>query len=93
MCTDVSSCSDERNSTFLFSQTSNSKVNTMAFFLDAGTDLFGSKQNTRLEFSGCPTLSELIIACEAHFDKEGLVRRPAGAPDVSFKIQTMQVWL
>ena len=64
----------------------------MAFFLDVGTDLFGSKQNTRLEFAGCPTLSELIIASEAHFDREGRLRRPAGSPDVSYKIQTMQVY-
>eukprot|EP01060_Flectonema_neradi_P034951 TRINITY_DN627_c0_g1_i3.p1 TRINITY_DN627_c0_g1~~TRINITY_DN627_c0_g1_i3.p1 ORF type:complete len:299 (+),score=61.81 TRINITY_DN627_c0_g1_i3:64-897(+) len=64
----------------------------MAFFLDVGTDLFGAKQNTRLEFAGCPTLSELIIAAEAHFDKECRLRRPAGSPDVSFKCQTMQVY-
>eukprot|EP01061_Rhynchopus_euleeides_P037365 TRINITY_DN6356_c0_g1_i4.p1 TRINITY_DN6356_c0_g1~~TRINITY_DN6356_c0_g1_i4.p1 ORF type:complete len:280 (+),score=113.45 TRINITY_DN6356_c0_g1_i4:55-894(+) len=64
----------------------------MAFFLDVGTDLFGVKQNTRLEFAGCPTMSELIIAVEAHFDKEQRLRRPAGHPDVSFKCQSMQVY-
>jgi len=64
----------------------------MAFFLDVGTDLFGSKQNTRLEFSGTPTLSELIIAAEAHFDKEQRIRRPAGVPDTPFKSQTAQVY-
>ncbi|KAJ9466729.1 flagellar protein essential for flagellar pocket biogenesis [Diplonema papillatum] len=64
----------------------------MAFFLDVGTDLYGVKQNTRLEFAGRPTLSELIISGEAHFDKEQRIRRPAGAPDGSFKIQTMQVY-
>eukprot|EP01061_Rhynchopus_euleeides_P037366 TRINITY_DN6356_c0_g2_i2.p1 TRINITY_DN6356_c0_g2~~TRINITY_DN6356_c0_g2_i2.p1 ORF type:complete len:279 (+),score=106.44 TRINITY_DN6356_c0_g2_i2:64-900(+) len=64
----------------------------MAFFLDAGTDLFGAKQNTRLEFAGCPTMSELILAIEAHFDKEQRLRRPAGHHDVSFKCQSMQVY-
>eukprot|EP01059_Diplonema_ambulator_P002962 TRINITY_DN125_c0_g1_i1.p1 TRINITY_DN125_c0_g1~~TRINITY_DN125_c0_g1_i1.p1 ORF type:complete len:296 (+),score=96.74 TRINITY_DN125_c0_g1_i1:57-890(+) len=64
----------------------------MAFFLDVGTDLFGVKQNTRLEFASCPNMSELIIAAEAHFDKEQRIRRPAGVPDVAFKIQTMQVY-
>ena len=64
----------------------------MAFFLDAGTDLFGVKQNTRLEFAGSPTMSEVIIALEAHFDKEQRLRRPAGHPDTSFKCQSMQVY-
>eukprot|EP01059_Diplonema_ambulator_P005059 TRINITY_DN1478_c0_g1_i1.p1 TRINITY_DN1478_c0_g1~~TRINITY_DN1478_c0_g1_i1.p1 ORF type:complete len:293 (+),score=96.17 TRINITY_DN1478_c0_g1_i1:46-879(+) len=64
----------------------------MSFFLDVGTDLFGVKQNTRLEFAGCPTLSELITTAEAHFDKEQRIRRPSGVPDVSYKCQTMQVY-
>eukprot|EP00755_Sulcionema_specki_P003492 Sspe_Gene.3658::Locus_1219_Transcript_1_1_Confidence_1.000_Length_500::g.3658::m.3658 len=64
----------------------------MAFFIDVGTDLFGAKQNTRLEFAGCPTMTELILAVEGHFGKEGRLRRPVGAPDVPFKVQSMQVY-
>eukprot|EP01065_Artemidia_motanka_P051485 TRINITY_DN90_c0_g2_i1.p1 TRINITY_DN90_c0_g2~~TRINITY_DN90_c0_g2_i1.p1 ORF type:complete len:357 (+),score=139.89 TRINITY_DN90_c0_g2_i1:58-1071(+) len=64
----------------------------MAFFLDVGTDLYGQKQNTRLEFAGLPLLPELICAAEAHFDIESRTRRPAGVPDVPFKIHSMQVY-
>jgi hypothetical protein len=64
----------------------------MVVTLDIGTDLFGVKQNTKLEFPTVPGLSELIIAAEGHFDKEGRIRRPAGAPDVPFKVQSCQVY-
>merc|ERR1719377_506381 len=64
----------------------------MVFCLDVGTDLFGLKQNTKLEFAGRPQLSELIIAAEAHFDKEARLRRPAGVPDYAFKVQSCQVY-
>eukprot|EP01065_Artemidia_motanka_P028669 TRINITY_DN341_c7_g1_i1.p1 TRINITY_DN341_c7_g1~~TRINITY_DN341_c7_g1_i1.p1 ORF type:complete len:301 (+),score=99.02 TRINITY_DN341_c7_g1_i1:76-903(+) len=64
----------------------------MPVSIDAGTDLFGVKQNTKLEFASVPSMTELIIAAEAHFDKEGRVRRPAGVPDVAFKVQSCQVY-
>lgn len=64
----------------------------MVFCLDVGTDLFGMKQNTKLEFASVPQLSELIIAGEAHFDKEARLRRPAGVPDAPFKVQSSQVY-
>lgn len=64
----------------------------MVFSLDVGTDLFGIKQNTKLEFATVPQLSELIVAAEAHFDKEARLRRPAGVPDVPYKVQSSQVY-
>jgi len=64
----------------------------MVVTLDVGTDLFGVKQNTKLEFPTVPGLSELIIASEGHFDKEARIRRPAGVPDVAFKVQSCQVY-
>jgi len=64
----------------------------MVVTLDVGTDLFGAKQNTKLEFPTVPQLSELIVASEGHFDKESRIRRPAGAADVPYKVQSCQVY-
>eukprot|EP01062_Namystynia_karyoxenos_P019976 TRINITY_DN17556_c0_g1_i1.p1 TRINITY_DN17556_c0_g1~~TRINITY_DN17556_c0_g1_i1.p1 ORF type:complete len:347 (+),score=127.20 TRINITY_DN17556_c0_g1_i1:78-1118(+) len=64
----------------------------MAFYLDVGTDLYGVKQNTRLEFAACPSIAELICAAEAHFDIEARGRRPIGVPETPFKISSMQVY-
>jgi len=64
----------------------------MVVTLDVGTDLFGVKQNTKLEFPTVPGLSELIIASEGHFDKESRIRRPAGVADVPYKVQSCQVY-
>lgn len=64
----------------------------MPFVIDVGSDLFGVKQNTKLEFASVPSLSELIVAAEAHFDKESRIRRPAGVPDVPYKVQSSQVY-
>lgn len=65
----------------------------MTFFLDTGTDLYGVKQNTRLQFSGVPGIAELICTAEAHFDREARGMRPAGCPDQGpFKVQSMQVY-
>ena len=61
----------------------------MAFELDIATDLYGVKHNTKMEFVGVPTLSELIIAVEGNFDKEAKSMKPDG---VSFRVQTMQVY-
>eukprot|EP01064_Diplonema_japonicum_P018142 TRINITY_DN26834_c0_g1_i1.p2 TRINITY_DN26834_c0_g1~~TRINITY_DN26834_c0_g1_i1.p2 ORF type:complete len:330 (+),score=108.22 TRINITY_DN26834_c0_g1_i1:94-1083(+) len=61
----------------------------MAFVLDVATDLFGSKQNTKLEFAGVPSLSELIVAVEGNFDKESQSMRHVAEP---FRVQTMQVF-
>lgn len=62
------------------------------FTLEVGTDLFGVKHNTKLEFSTVPQLSELIIAAEGHFDKETRLHRPSGVPDAAFKCQSCQVY-
>lgn len=64
----------------------------MVVTLDVGTDLFGVKQNTKLEFPTVPQLSQLITDSEGHFDKESRIRRPPGAPDVPFKVQSCQVY-
>eukprot|EP01065_Artemidia_motanka_P029007 TRINITY_DN348_c0_g1_i2.p2 TRINITY_DN348_c0_g1~~TRINITY_DN348_c0_g1_i2.p2 ORF type:complete len:315 (+),score=135.69 TRINITY_DN348_c0_g1_i2:136-1080(+) len=64
----------------------------MSFCIDVGTDLYGMKRNVRLTFAGCPTMSELINAVESHYDVEARSTRPAGYPDVPFKIETMQVY-
>eukprot|EP01059_Diplonema_ambulator_P025301 TRINITY_DN42345_c0_g1_i1.p1 TRINITY_DN42345_c0_g1~~TRINITY_DN42345_c0_g1_i1.p1 ORF type:complete len:345 (+),score=128.76 TRINITY_DN42345_c0_g1_i1:51-1037(+) len=61
----------------------------MVFSLDVATDLFGVKYNTKLEFAGLPTLSELIVAVEGNFDKEAQVKVPGCQP---FRVQTMQVF-
>eukprot|EP01060_Flectonema_neradi_P013702 TRINITY_DN20441_c0_g1_i1.p1 TRINITY_DN20441_c0_g1~~TRINITY_DN20441_c0_g1_i1.p1 ORF type:complete len:357 (+),score=78.50 TRINITY_DN20441_c0_g1_i1:79-1071(+) len=61
----------------------------MVFELDIATDLYGVKHNTKMEFVGVPTLSELIVAVEGNFDKEAKALRPDSQP---FRVQTMQVY-
>jgi hypothetical protein len=64
----------------------------MVFFVSVASDIYGRKHNTRLEFITCPTISELIAATEAQYDVTARATRPAGYPDVPFRIQTFQVY-
>ena len=62
------------------------------FIVSCGCDLYGRKQNVKLEFPTCPTMTELINAVESQFDVVARSARPAGYPDVPFKVQTFQVY-
>eukprot|EP01064_Diplonema_japonicum_P036520 TRINITY_DN822_c0_g1_i16.p1 TRINITY_DN822_c0_g1~~TRINITY_DN822_c0_g1_i16.p1 ORF type:complete len:331 (+),score=126.16 TRINITY_DN822_c0_g1_i16:69-995(+) len=62
------------------------------FFISGATDLYGRKQNIKLEFPTCPTMTELINAVESQFDVMSRSSRPAGYPDTPFKVQTFQVY-
>jgi len=62
------------------------------FIVAAAADLFGRKQNVKLEFPTCPTMTELINAVESQYDVFARSARPAGYPDVPFKVQTFQVY-
>eukprot|EP01062_Namystynia_karyoxenos_P031535 TRINITY_DN233_c1_g1_i2.p1 TRINITY_DN233_c1_g1~~TRINITY_DN233_c1_g1_i2.p1 ORF type:complete len:484 (+),score=198.24 TRINITY_DN233_c1_g1_i2:78-1454(+) len=64
----------------------------MSFGVSVGTDLFGTKRNIKLEFPRCPTMSELINAVESQYDVEMRASRPAGYPDIPFKVQTFQLY-
>eukprot|EP01065_Artemidia_motanka_P024406 TRINITY_DN29099_c0_g1_i1.p1 TRINITY_DN29099_c0_g1~~TRINITY_DN29099_c0_g1_i1.p1 ORF type:complete len:379 (+),score=87.06 TRINITY_DN29099_c0_g1_i1:64-1137(+) len=64
----------------------------MAFAVRVGTDLFRTKHNVRAEFSGRPTMMELINAVESQYDTLSRAVRPPGHPDVPFKVETMQVY-
>eukprot|EP01059_Diplonema_ambulator_P031344 TRINITY_DN5717_c0_g1_i1.p1 TRINITY_DN5717_c0_g1~~TRINITY_DN5717_c0_g1_i1.p1 ORF type:complete len:328 (+),score=67.07 TRINITY_DN5717_c0_g1_i1:77-985(+) len=62
------------------------------FFVSCATDLYGRKQNIKLEFPTCPTMTELINAVESQYDVMARSSRPAGYPDTPFKVQTFQVY-
>lgn len=64
----------------------------MVFFVNVGTDIFGRKQNVRLEFATCPTVTELINATESNYDITARASRPAGYPDIPFRVQTFQIY-
>ena len=64
----------------------------MVFFVNVAADIYATKHNVRLEFPVCPTISELINAAEAQFDLTARATRPAGYPDVPFRVQTFQVY-
>lgn len=64
----------------------------MAFFINVGTDLFGTKRNVKLEFQQVPSMSDFINAVESQFDVMLRANRPAGYPDVPFKVQTFQLY-
>jgi len=64
----------------------------MSFSVFCGTDLFGSKTNKKLDFPRCPTMSEFINAVESQYDVELRASRPAGYPDMPFKVQTFQLY-
>lgn len=64
----------------------------MSFMANVGSDLFGRKRNIQLTFPRCPTMSEFINAVESQYDVELRSSRPAGYPDVQFKVQTFQLY-
>ena len=64
----------------------------MTFLITVASDLYGRKQNVKLEFPTCPTMTEMINACESQFDVMSRSQRPAGYPDTPFKVQTFQVY-
>jgi hypothetical protein len=64
----------------------------MVFFVNVAADIFGRKQNLRLEFPTCPTITELINSAESQYDVQARASRPAGYPDIPFRIQTFQVY-
>eukprot|EP01065_Artemidia_motanka_P049613 TRINITY_DN826_c4_g1_i1.p1 TRINITY_DN826_c4_g1~~TRINITY_DN826_c4_g1_i1.p1 ORF type:complete len:429 (+),score=156.51 TRINITY_DN826_c4_g1_i1:128-1288(+) len=60
--------------------------------LDIGSDLYGTKHNTKLRFAATPALEELTAATESFFDTKSRSCRPAGYPDVPFKVETFQLF-
>jgi hypothetical protein len=64
----------------------------MVFFVNVSADVYATKHNVRLEFPVCPTISELINSAEAQYDITARATRPAGYPDVPFRVQTFQVY-
>eukprot|EP00756_Hemistasia_phaeocysticola_P060803 Hpha_TRINITY_DN4337_c0_g1::TRINITY_DN4337_c0_g1_i1::g.49996::m.49996 len=64
----------------------------MTFQIDVGSDLFGQKHNTTLSFPRVPSVPELTAATESYFDTKSRACRPAGYPDVPFKIETFQLF-
>eukprot|EP00755_Sulcionema_specki_P021561 Sspe_Gene.74452::Locus_46210_Transcript_1_1_Confidence_1.000_Length_1546::g.74452::m.74452 len=62
------------------------------FSLDVGTDLHGTKHNTTLTFPQRPSVAELASATESYFDTKSRACRPAGYPDIPFKIETFQLF-
>eukprot|EP01064_Diplonema_japonicum_P015931 TRINITY_DN23985_c0_g1_i1.p1 TRINITY_DN23985_c0_g1~~TRINITY_DN23985_c0_g1_i1.p1 ORF type:complete len:529 (+),score=182.23 TRINITY_DN23985_c0_g1_i1:52-1638(+) len=64
----------------------------MAFLIDVGSDLFGTKCNVSLEFPARPSVTELTAACESNFDVRARAQRPAGYPDTPFKVETFQLF-
>jgi hypothetical protein len=64
----------------------------MVFFVNVAADVYGRKQNLRMEFPTCPTITELINTTESQFDIFARANRPAGYPDIPFRVQTFQVY-
>ena len=64
----------------------------MSFIIDVGSDLFGTKVNITLSFNHHPSVAEVTAACESNFDTKGRAIRPAGYPDVPFKVETFQLF-
>ena len=64
----------------------------MVFFISVAADIYSRKHNIRLEFQSCPTITELINASESQFDIDARATRPAGYPDIPFRVQTFQVY-
>jgi len=64
----------------------------MVYFVNVAADVFGRKQNLRLEFPTCQTITELINSAESQYDVQARASRPAGYPDIPFRIQTFQVY-
>jgi hypothetical protein len=64
----------------------------MVFFVSVASDIYGRKHNIRLEFGVAPTISELITATEAQYDITARATRPAGYPDIPYRVQTFQIY-
>jgi hypothetical protein len=64
----------------------------MVFFVSVAADVYARKHNVRLEFATTPTITELINAAESQYDITARASRPAGYPDIPFRIQTFQVY-
>eukprot|EP01062_Namystynia_karyoxenos_P024734 TRINITY_DN19674_c0_g1_i3.p1 TRINITY_DN19674_c0_g1~~TRINITY_DN19674_c0_g1_i3.p1 ORF type:complete len:367 (+),score=136.60 TRINITY_DN19674_c0_g1_i3:113-1102(+) len=64
----------------------------MSFTIEAGSDLYGTKHNILLSFGSAPTLFEFVRHVEAQFDIKARASRPAGYPDVPFKVETLQIF-
>ena len=64
----------------------------MVFFVSVASDIYGRKHNIRLEFQSCPTITELINAVESQYDVDARASRPAGYPDIPFRVQTFQIY-
>ena len=64
----------------------------MVFFVSIACDIYGKKHNVRLEFPVQPTITELINAVESQYDVTARATRPAGYPDIPFRVQTFQIY-
>eukprot|EP00756_Hemistasia_phaeocysticola_P011864 Hpha_TRINITY_DN15152_c2_g2::TRINITY_DN15152_c2_g2_i1::g.127223::m.127223 len=64
----------------------------MSFMIEAGTDLYGTKQNILLTFPSAPSLHEFVSNIQAQFDVKARSCRPAGYPDVPFQVETLQIF-
>jgi len=64
----------------------------MVYFVSVAADIYGRKHNVRLEFPTVPTIAELITATESQYDVTARATRPAGYPDIPFRVQTFQVY-
>jgi hypothetical protein len=64
----------------------------MVFIVNVAADIYGRKHNIRLEFPLSPTINELINSVESQYDITARATRPAGYPDLPFRVQTFQVY-
>lgn len=64
----------------------------MAFTIEAGTDLYGTKHNIIVSFNQAPTLHDFVQNVQAQFDVKARSCRPAGYPDVPFQVETLQIF-
>lgn len=64
----------------------------MAYTIEAGSDLYGTKHNILLTFDQPPTVDAFVANVQAQFDVKARASRPAGYPDVPFQVETLQVF-
>jgi hypothetical protein len=64
----------------------------MVFFVNVASDVYARKHNVRMEYPTCPTVSELINTVESQLDVTARASRPAGYPDIPFRVQTFQIY-
>lgn len=62
------------------------------FSCRVATDLYGKKHNVRFNFEATPTMDTLTNHVESHFDVAARSTRPAGYPDIPFKVHTFQIF-